>query len=94
MLTSYHYLLGGFITVSCSIGVTLNSPNQAASRSLPQGLFGTSLSSTLDIAYRGSGRLDGDQNRQKVNQKYGGRDLLISHRGSGRNPLPPSVTRL
>jgi len=50
MLTSYHYLLGSFMAVSCvTSAFFMPSPQYASYPAEP----------TIDVAYRGSGRLDG-----------------------------------
>ncbi len=59
MLTTSHYLLGGLLAGSCAIGALLHPPNPPGS-SLSDTLFDTSVDETVDVSYRGSGRVDGD----------------------------------
>ncbi|MGD1863874.1 MAG: hypothetical protein ACFB0D_04900 [Phormidesmis sp.] len=84
MLTSSHYLLGGFLAVSCAIGALLQ-PNSSATSNLPQSIFGEPGHETVDISYRGSGRVD-DYPIPKKNSysSFSAGKGVVAHRGSGR----------
>ncbi|MEM6867950.1 MAG: hypothetical protein AAF528_06180 [Cyanobacteria bacterium P01_C01_bin.121] len=84
MLTSSHYLLGGFLAAFCTIGGLLH-PSSSATSNLPQAHFEASTLKSFDISYRGSGR-SSNQPMPKKNiytSFYDGK-TVISHRGSGR----------
>ncbi|MEL6553530.1 MAG: hypothetical protein AAFQ63_08740 [Cyanobacteria bacterium J06621_11] len=59
MLTSSHYLLGGFLASSCAAGMLLQNSVPAASYLSP-GVMDSSVNETIDVSYRGSGRADSD----------------------------------
>ena len=59
MLTSSHYLLGGFLASSCALGVVLQSSMPANFERL-QNTAEPSIGETIDVSYRGSGRVEGD----------------------------------
>lgn len=77
MLTS-HYLLSGFVAVSCATG--LLSPQVETSADLPQMTSTNGQQESLNLTYRGSGRLDENPVEQQHSDKRG----PIAHRGSGR----------
>jgi len=82
MLTSYHTLLGGFTAVLCATGmVSQNSPEGSLSF-----LTDSSENLPVEIAYRGSGRLDEHPESGSYAQGTSPpiADTLMSHRGSGR----------
>ncbi|MEL6938044.1 MAG: hypothetical protein AAFO84_02510 [Cyanobacteria bacterium J06598_1] len=68
MLTSSHYLLGGFLASTCAIGALLHPAMPHASDPAAEFLdpYG---SETIDISYRGSGRLEGDPEQPDLNQQ-------------------------
>lgn len=79
MLTYYHYLLSGLLAASCAaisyIGpVAETSPNLTSSSSVE-----VETSETIDVSYRGSGRVDDVPKEQSSSKKK-----LVAHRGSGR----------
>lgn len=108
MLTFYHYLLGGFMAVSCVTGALLTPSLQAMSyEQLEVSSLGRSLEQsnensqegTIDIAYRGSGRLDNSPEQSQKSAEVTRTEttangdegsFLMSHRGSGR--IVPSTT--
>lgn len=112
MLTFYHYLLGGFMAVSCVAGGLLAPSLQATSyEQLEVSSLGQSLEQSnesnqedaIDIAYRGSGRLDNSPERSqksagvtRTEMVANGDDssFLMSHRGSGRVVPSTMPTRL
>jgi len=65
MLTTSHYLLGGFLAGSCAIGALLY-PSNSNHSNLSNTLFDTSVEETVDISYRGSGRVDEEPNSDKT----------------------------
>ena len=83
MLTSSLYLLGGFLAAACATGALLQTHSLATSN-VPAAP-GVPARETVDIAYRGSGRLDDSPVRKKV--QYTSLALgknIVAHRGSGR----------
>lgn len=78
MLTSYCYLLGGctaaFFATSILHLTTIPFQSLLANSSEP------ALIEAVDVSYRGSGRLGNSPNESTESR----RDLLASHRGSGR----------
>ena len=83
MLTYYHYLLGGLFATTCAVSTLVGStvgPTTSVSPSLVRSLPAEADSiETLDVSYRGSGRVDDAPKEQQNRQKK-----LIAHRGSGR----------
>ncbi|MEL6604489.1 MAG: hypothetical protein AAFP20_14830 [Cyanobacteria bacterium J06614_10] len=65
MLTSYQYLLGGCVAVSCVTGALTSIYIEDSSSHASQETLGPLLSEAVDVAYRGSGRLDSTPNRGK-----------------------------
>ena len=82
MLTSYHYLLSGFTAAFVATSI-LHSTDMNLQRSL-SGFFQLSTSEAVDVAYRGSGRLEGNPNESTKNDKNAS---IAIHRGSGRVDL-------
>ena len=83
MLTSHHYLFGGFVAVSCATG--LLSYSGTAFQNLPQlssrqAASTQALSETVDVSYRGSGRVGDNPTDIKETESKG----PLAHRGSGR----------
>ena len=79
MLTYYHYLLGSFLAATCVVSALVGSTTSASSSltlSLPAEAESTE---TLDVSYRGSGRVDDAPKEQQDSKKE-----LVAHRGSGR----------
>ena len=79
MLTYYHYLLSGLLAASCAtisfIGPTTDvSPDFTSSTPAE-----AETSETIDVSYRGSGRVDDVPKEQSSGKKK-----LVAHRGSGR----------
>lgn len=89
MLTSSHYWFGGLFAVSCAIG-GLAAP-ASPSLQLPKVSFKEAISESIDVPYRGSGRLEEmppiqekTYRHNSSHQKNLASDSLASHRGSGR----------
>jgi hypothetical protein len=85
MLTSHHYLLSGFCAVLCATAMgTQSSPLPTAlaqqQTSIPPTPMNATTPTTVDLAYRGSGRIQPEPLVQPASQ---GQDA-IAHRGSGR----------
>ena len=79
MLTYYHSLLSGLFAATCAIStlvgsMTLTSP--APTLSTPTE---ADSAETIDVSYRGSGRIDDVPKEPQGSQKK-----LVAHRGSGR----------
>ena len=81
MLTYYHYLLGGLFAATCVAGNLIGSFNLTPPTSTLAAPSVDSIDSneTIDVSYRGSGRVDDAPKEQQ-----GRRDKLVAHRGSGR----------
>ena len=79
MLTYYHYLLSGLFAASCA-AIAFVSPTATP---LPHSTLSTSTEAesaeTIDISYRGSGRID-----DVPKEESGAKKKLVAHRGSGR----------
>ena len=75
MLT-YHHYLSGLFAISCAASVFI-SPT-AAIRYFTSPSTEAETSETIDVSYRGSGRID------DVPKEESGRKKLVAHRGSGR----------
>lgn len=65
MLTSYQYLLGGCVAVSCVTGALTSIYIEDSSSHALKETIGPLLSEAVDVAYRGSGRLDSAPNQDK-----------------------------
>lgn len=78
MLTYYYHLLSGLFAVTCAASV-FAGPLAANRHPTPTDLLEAESSETIDVSYRGSGRLDDVPKEETSNQKK-----LIAHRGSGR----------
>lgn len=65
MLTSSQYLLGGFLAGSCTLGVLLQTSMPAAFELLPE-TAEPSVSETIDVSYRGSGRVDSEPDTEDL----------------------------
>ena len=77
MLTSYQTLLGGITAVLCATGMVSQSDSNG-----PQSVrTESSAIQPVEIAYRGSGRLD---DQPESSNRAQSRSSLLSHRGSGR----------
>lgn len=84
MLTSHHYLLSGFVAVSCAFGTF--SHNVAISDNWltvsPESALIESVDvEAVDVSHRGSGRIG---ETPIVHDHEGDKGPLASHRGSGR----------
>ncbi|MFK8184035.1 MAG: hypothetical protein AB8B99_11725 [Phormidesmis sp.] len=77
MLTSYQPLLGVLTAVLCATGMV----SQNDSKGFPSALDESSQRQPMEIAYRGSGRLDEQPDSGDYAQS---KSDLIAHRGSGR----------
>ncbi|MGC1306229.1 MAG: hypothetical protein WA885_03285 [Phormidesmis sp.] len=83
MLTFYHCLLGGFIAVSCATSVF--SSNADSSQIRTQASAEETSADSLEIAYRGSGRVEDEPIEEKRAEQQSNREKgPIAHRGSGR----------
>ena len=79
MLTYYHYLLSGLLAVSCAaISFTGSMAEVSADFTSPTSAE-AETSETIDVSYRGSGRVDDVPKEQSSSKKK-----LVAHRGSGR----------
>lgn len=77
MLTSYHYLLGGLITVSCATGTLAHSVATLQISPVPE----PGQSELIQVSDRGSGRLsDSPAGAPDADEEKG----PLADRGSGR----------
>ncbi len=79
MLTSHHSLLSGFAAVICATSVVY----QSAPQNMTESLVGPPVptSKTVDVSYRGSGRVESDPVETEQTEANSSR---VAHRGSGR----------
>lgn len=84
MLTSPHSLFSGFAAVICATSVAYQSTPQVSTRDFAEPPVATYK--TVDVSYRGSGRIDSEPIESEQNEAQPNR---VAHRGSGRVlPLP------
>lgn len=86
MLTSYQYLLGGYMAVSCVTGALTSIYIEDSSSHASQETLGPLLSEAVDVAYRGSGRLDSAPNRDK-NAFQSARSSMEASMGASQKSL-------
>ena len=83
MLTYYHYVLSGLFATTCATSALVGSLTDSTTSTSFAPILPTPIeinsAGTVDISYRGSGRIDDVPKEQQRNQKR-----LIAHRGSGR----------
>ena len=83
MLTYYHYLLGGLFAATCATSTLVGSLAGSTASISPARTLSLSAEAgateTVDVSYRGSGRID-DAPKEQQN----GKKKLVAHRGSGR----------
>ena len=83
MLNYHHYLLSGLFAATCATSTLIGSLTGSVSSTSP--VLAPSLSAetnaaeTVDVSYRGSGRIDDAPKEQQSSKKK-----LVAHRGSGR----------
>ncbi|MGD1899015.1 MAG: hypothetical protein ACFB16_18935 [Phormidesmis sp.] len=78
MLNSSHYLLGGLLAGSCALGALLQT-SVTESAYQPHRTIESSVSKTVEVAHRGSGRLNRESTPNDLNNSSAQNSLYVEN---------------